>query len=104
MTNALPLSLNLDRPPLPTGWRDYVVMPGRKWALVVLLATGESARITMEELEAAMTNPRDLAASRRRLAKRLRANAVMYGNDKSTAVKRALVALRSPGTEGATKP
>lgn len=86
-------NLWLDHDKFGCGWRDYVAMPGRKWVRLVLVATGESARIPISEYERAKRGSKPWPRSS--VARRLRRNAKTFGNDKAAAVKDALAGLRA---------
>jgi hypothetical protein len=86
--------LYLDSAKFGCGWRDYVAVIGRKWVRLVLVATGESGKITITEYNAAMASNRPGAYKPKYVAKRLRKNAKRFGNNESAAVKEALSCLR----------
>lgn len=86
------VQLYLDHERFGCGWRNYVAIEGRKWVRVVLIATGESARISIADYRKAYVATKPWSAAS--IRKRLRRNARTYGNDKSPAVKEALALLQ----------
>lgn len=99
MASAVRLHLD-DHSKFGSGTRHFVAIQGRKWVRLVELATGESGRITVDEFLGAVRGFDDRKTHKelldhKRVARRLRRNAKTYGNDKSTAVKEALEALKA---------
>ena len=67
----------IDHDKLGCGMRDFVVTQGRKWAHLIVVATGEHARVPVNAVPAMLRRSRELPLDKTR--KRLRRNATTFG-------------------------
>ncbi len=92
----------LDHEKFGCGWRDYIALEGRKRARLIMLSTGESAKLSMEKYMRALKYARPVARQTQ-AARRLRREAKLYGNSKSAAFIEPMAALRNAGAAIFTK-
>lgn len=74
----------VDHDKLGCGWRDFVVVEGRIWATLIVVATGEHAKFRMSDpfFVGAIHKSKEL--DRVNTRKRLRRNAKEFGYDDNT--------------------
>lgn len=83
----------LDHDKLGCGWRDFVVLEGRKWATLIVVGSGEHARMTMTDPVFVLRIHKSIEIDRERTRKRLRRNAKVFGTEDAT-IKEALELLK----------
>jgi hypothetical protein len=90
--------LYLDHPKVGCGWRGYVVVQvGRVWAKLVCIENAEPLKVPVGQI----AHARPMEFKPRRLARRIKANAITYHREDSGSVKVARKMLNDMPARGA---